>query len=146
MRNENVAIRMAESGDPTGSPGDENAMVERMLRTLKEDFRLGVFLSYSAASTSVERAIHACNNLRSTPQLAISFPTRRIDDQSTLLATSLCRRWLRLLLFFHVTADAFFQQPVGQTVARATPAIHIGKENQFNLIQCIFLSERGLKP
>lgn len=36
---------MTQSGDPTGSPSDENAMVERLFRTLKEDFGIrGFFL------------------------------------------------------------------------------------------------------
>lgn len=57
LRNENVSISIAES----------------VFRTLKEDFRLRAFLSFSAASISIERAIHAYNNLG--PHVSIGYLT-----------------------------------------------------------------------
>ncbi|WP_353718835.1 integrase core domain-containing protein [Dyadobacter sp. 676] len=77
LRNENVSISMAESGDP-----NENAMAERVFRTLKEDCKLRGFLSFSAASTSIERAVHAYNNLRPHASIGYLTPTRRVDGQA----------------------------------------------------------------
>ncbi|WP_035362171.1 integrase core domain-containing protein [Dyadobacter alkalitolerans] len=48
---------MAESGDP-----NENAIAERVFQTLKEDFRLTGFFSFSSAQTSIAKAIYAYNS------------------------------------------------------------------------------------
>ena len=54
-----VTISMAESGDP-----NENAMAERVFRTLKEEFNLRGFVSFAIAHAAVEKAIDAYNKLR----------------------------------------------------------------------------------
>lgn len=68
LRNENVTISMAESGDP-----NENALAERVFRTLKEDFRLTGFFSFSSAQTSIAKAIYAYNSFR--PHASVGYLT-----------------------------------------------------------------------
>lgn len=102
LRNENVSISMAESGDP-----NENAMAERVFRTLKEDFKLRGFLSFSAASNSIERAIHAYNNLR--PHASIGYLT---PNQAHRRSGPLPLKWYpyKKVRFGNIQYGAHFQQ------------------------------------
>lgn len=50
---------MTESGDP-----NENALAERVFRTLKEDFQLWGFLTFGMAEAAIEQAIGAYNSVR----------------------------------------------------------------------------------
>lgn len=55
----NVTISMTEPGDP-----NENAMAERVLRSLKDDCKLARGFSYfSTAEEAVDRAINAYNTV-----------------------------------------------------------------------------------
>jgi hypothetical protein len=57
---------MTENGDPSGSPGDENAIAERVNGILKADFRLNrIFKSQAEAMIATEAAVHNYNTLRS---------------------------------------------------------------------------------
>jgi putative transposase len=65
----NVVISMTENGDPY-----ENALAERMNRTLKEEFGLGRRLpSKQQAFRLAEEAIHLYNNIR--PHLSLKMQT-----------------------------------------------------------------------
>lgn len=68
LRKANVIISMTESGDP-----NENALAERVFRTLKEDFRLYGFPSFAAAEVAVDHAIQAYNNVR--PHASLGYQT-----------------------------------------------------------------------
>ena len=60
---------MTESGDP-----NENAMAERVLRSLKDDCKLArSFISFSSAEEAVERAINAYNTVR--PHASLNYMT-----------------------------------------------------------------------
>jgi putative transposase len=60
---------MTESGDP-----NENAMAERVLRSLKDDCKLARgFTSFSAAEEAVSRAINAYNTVR--PHASLNYLT-----------------------------------------------------------------------
>ena len=60
---------MTESGDP-----NENAMAERVLRSLKDDCKLARdFTSFSTAEEAVERAINAYNTVR--PHASLNYLT-----------------------------------------------------------------------
>jgi putative transposase len=69
-----VTISMTQSGDPTGSPGDENAMAERLFWTLKGDFEIRGFITFSAAYEAVEKAINNYNAMRSHASLGYLTP------------------------------------------------------------------------
>lgn len=65
----NIAISMTENGDPY-----ENALAERMNRTLKEEFGLGVKLKdRNTAFKMVKEAVFLYNNFR--PHLALNMKT-----------------------------------------------------------------------
>ena len=64
----NATISMTESGDP-----NENALAERVFRTLKEEFRLHGFPSFKVAEAAVEQAIQAYNGLR--PHASLGYRT-----------------------------------------------------------------------
>ncbi|MFD2935480.1 IS3 family transposase [Spirosoma flavum] len=69
LRQVNATISMTESGDP-----NENAMAERVLRTLKEECKLARgFLSFSSAAEAIEKAINAYNTVR--PHASINYLT-----------------------------------------------------------------------
>jgi len=69
LKKASVAISMTESGDP-----NENALADRVFRTLKEDFRLRGFPSFGAAEAAVGQAIRAYNCLRPHASLAYRTP------------------------------------------------------------------------
>ena len=62
---------MTESGDP-----NENALAERVFRTLKEDFRLDGFPSFLAAEAAIEQAIQAYNSVRPHASLGYKTPNQ----------------------------------------------------------------------
>ncbi len=66
-----VAISMTESGDP-----NENALAERVFRTLKEDFRLEGFPSFGTAALAIEQAIVAYNSVRPHASLGYKTPNQ----------------------------------------------------------------------
>ena len=73
MRQANATISMTESGDP-----NENAMAERVLRSLKDDCKLARgFTSFSSAEEAVERAINAYNTVR--PHASLNYLTAPAD-------------------------------------------------------------------
>lgn len=59
LKKARIAISMTESGDP-----NENALAERVFRSLKDDFKLRGFVNFGVAQAAVERAIRAYNGLR----------------------------------------------------------------------------------
>lgn len=63
-----ITISMTESGDP-----NENALAERVIRSLKEDFRLQGFATFAAAEAAVEQAVRAYNSLR--PHASLNYLT-----------------------------------------------------------------------
>ena len=69
-----VRISMTENGDPSGAPGDENAIAERVNGILKADFRLNrVFKSQAEAVVATEMAVHNYNTLR--PHMSCDYLT-----------------------------------------------------------------------
>lgn len=75
---------MTEQGDPY-----ENALAERMNRTIKEEMLLNRgFADYSAAKTEVERAIVNYNTLR--PHGSCNYYT---PDQAHRMEGELAKRW-----------------------------------------------------
>ena len=68
LRNAQIGISMTESGDP-----NENAMAERVFRTLKEDFQLRGFTNFERAMAAVAQAIQAYNSLR--PHASLGYMT-----------------------------------------------------------------------
>lgn len=77
----NATISMTESGNP-----NENAMAERVLRSLKDDCKLARwFSSFSTAEEAVTRAINAYNTVR--PYASLNYLTapaaRTPSDAST---------------------------------------------------------------
>lgn len=68
LRQATITISMTESGDP-----NENALAERVFRTLKEDFHLWGFPSFGMAETAVEQAIRAYNSVR--PHASLGYKT-----------------------------------------------------------------------
>lgn len=71
LRNNDITISMTQSGDP-----NENAMAERLFRTLKEDFGLRGFLSFSSAQAAVEKAIYHYNATRPHASLGYLTPNQ----------------------------------------------------------------------
>ena len=71
LRRAKVTISMTESGDP-----NENALAERVFRTLKEDFRLHGFPSFATAKAAVGHAIQAYNTLRPHASLGYQTPNQ----------------------------------------------------------------------
>ena len=67
---------MTESGDP-----NENALAERVFRTLKEDFQLWGFPSFVAAEAAVEQAIRAYNSVRPHASLGYKTPDQAHQQQ-----------------------------------------------------------------
>ncbi|QHV99996.1 IS3 family transposase [Spirosoma endbachense] len=69
LRQANATISMTESGDP-----NENAMAERVLRSLKDDCKLARgFSSFSTAEEGVSQAINAYNTVR--PHASLNYLT-----------------------------------------------------------------------
>jgi putative transposase len=63
-----VTISMTQSGD-----SNENAMAERLFRTLKGDCEIRGFISFSAAYEAVEKAINNYNAMR--PHVSLGYLT-----------------------------------------------------------------------
>ncbi len=73
LRQANAIISITESGDP-----NENAMAERVLRSLKDDCKLARgFTSFYAAEEAVARAINAYNTVR--PHASLNYLTAPAD-------------------------------------------------------------------
>lgn len=73
LRQANATISMTESGDP-----NENAMAERVLRSLKDDCKVARgFTCFSSAAEAVARAINASNTVR--PQASLNYLTAPAD-------------------------------------------------------------------
>ncbi|WP_026632794.1 integrase core domain-containing protein, partial [Dyadobacter alkalitolerans] len=68
LRDNGVTISMTQSGDP-----NENAMAERVFRTLKGDFGIRGFLSFSSAYEAIEKAINTYNAMR--PHASLGYLT-----------------------------------------------------------------------
>lgn len=76
LRKAKIAISMTEQGDPY-----ENALAERINRTIKEDMLLNrSFVHYEAALPAVQRAIENYNNLR--PHRSCGYLTPRQAHQT----------------------------------------------------------------
>ena len=75
LRQAKITISMTESGDP-----NENALAERVFRTLKEDFHLRGFPTFVMAETAVEQAICAYNSVR--PHASLGYKTPNQAHQS----------------------------------------------------------------
>ncbi|MBD2703420.1 IS3 family transposase [Spirosoma sp. BT702] len=76
LRQATITISMTESGDP-----NENALAERVFRTLKEDFHLWGFPSFGLAETAIEQAIGAYNSVRPHASLGYKTPNQAHQDQ-----------------------------------------------------------------
>jgi len=76
LRQAKIIISMTESGDP-----NENALAERVFRTLKEEFHLRGFPSYGMAETAVEQAIGAYNAVRPHASLGYQTPDQAHKSQ-----------------------------------------------------------------
>ena len=83
LRNNGITISTTQSGDP-----NENAMVERLFRTLKEDFGIRGFFSFSAAQAAVEKAINTYNSIR--PHASLGYLT---PNQAHLRSGPLPLKW-----------------------------------------------------
>jgi transposase InsO family protein len=82
FRQANATISMTESGDP-----NENAMAERVLRSLKDDCKLARgFSSFSSAEEAVERAINAYNTVR--PHASLNYLTAPADGPTICINVS----------------------------------------------------------
>lgn len=68
LRKAAITISMTESGDP-----NENALAERVFRTLKYDFRLHGFVNFNLAETAVGQAIRTYNSVR--PHASLNYQT-----------------------------------------------------------------------
>ena len=76
LRQATITISMTESGDP-----NENALAERVFRTLKEDFNLWGFPTFGMAETAVAQAILAYNSVR--PHASLGYKTPDQAHQGT---------------------------------------------------------------
>ncbi|UHG89813.1 IS3 family transposase [Spirosoma oryzicola] len=84
LRKNKIAISMTEQGDPY-----ENALAERVNRTIKEDMLLNRgFISYAAAEEAVQRAIENYNQLR--PHRSCGYNT---PEQAHRLQGELVKKW-----------------------------------------------------
>jgi len=70
-----------------GDPG-ENAIAERINRTIKEEFNCRAFLTFEQASAAIARSIQAYNNLR--PHASCDYLTPNLAHQQHGL---LKKRW-----------------------------------------------------
>ena len=84
LREAKIAISMTEQGDPY-----ENALAERINRTIKEEMLLNrSFVNYEAAREAVQRAIENYNNLR--PHRSCGYLTPR---QAHRTQGELVKKW-----------------------------------------------------
>ncbi len=89
LQKNKIAISMTEQGDPY-----ENALAERVNRTIKEDMLLNrSFISYAAAEEAVQRAIENYNQLR--PHRSCSYYTAPADrpEQAHRMQGELVKKW-----------------------------------------------------
>jgi putative transposase len=81
LMNRKVTISMTEKGDPY-----ENALAERMNKTLKEEFLLGDgFDRFELASAAVTKAVNTYNTLRPHDSCNHMTPDQAHQQQGTLL-------------------------------------------------------------
>ena len=79
----NIQISMTNQGDP-----GENAIAERINRTIKEEFNCRAFLSFEQAKAAIAQSIQAYNNLR--PHASCDYLTpNQAHQQEGLLK----KRW-----------------------------------------------------
>lgn len=71
LRKAKITISMTESGDP-----NENALAERVFRTLKEDFKLHGFPNFVTAEAAISQAISAYNSVRPHASLGYQTPNQ----------------------------------------------------------------------
>jgi putative transposase len=84
LRKNKIAISMTEQGDPY-----ENALAERVNRTIKEDMLLNRgFMSYAAAEEGVQRAVENYNQLR--PHRSCGYYT---PEQAHRMQGELVKKW-----------------------------------------------------
>ena len=76
LRQAKIVISMTKSGDP-----NENALAERVFRTLKEDFHLRGFPTFVMAETAVEQAICGYNSVRPHASLGYKTPNEVYQNQ-----------------------------------------------------------------
>ena len=76
LRKAKITISMTESGDP-----NENALAERVIRSLKEDFKLNGFATFVAAEAAVGQAIRAYNSFRPHASLNYLTPDQAHEQQ-----------------------------------------------------------------
>lgn len=76
LRQAKITISMTESGDP-----NENALAERVFRTLKEDFHLWGFPTFGMAEVAIEQAIVAYNSVRPHASLGYKTPNQAHQKQ-----------------------------------------------------------------
>ena len=76
LRQATITISMTESGDP-----NENALAERVFRTLKEDFHLWGFPTFGLAETAIKQAISAYNSVRPHASLGYKTPNQAHQGQ-----------------------------------------------------------------
>ncbi|WP_375471109.1 IS3 family transposase [uncultured Nostoc sp.] len=76
LRQAKIAISMTESGDP-----NENALAERVFRTLKEEFHLWGFPTFGLAEKAIEQAIGAYNSVRPHASLGYKTPNQAHQGQ-----------------------------------------------------------------
>lgn len=76
LRKAAIFISMTESGDP-----NENALAERVFRTLKEDFQLRGFPNFGVAEAAIEQAISAYNSVRPHASLGYKTPNQAHQKQ-----------------------------------------------------------------
>jgi transposase InsO family protein len=84
LRRHKIAISMTEQGDPY-----ENALAERMNRTIKEEMLLNrSFVNYEAANEAIQRAIENYNRLR--PHRSCNYHT---PEQAHRMQGELIKKW-----------------------------------------------------
>lgn len=71
LRKARITISMTELGDP-----NENALAERVFRTLKEDFNLWGFPTFAMAETTIKQAVNAYNLVRPHASLGYQTPNK----------------------------------------------------------------------
>ncbi|WP_461056306.1 IS3 family transposase [Spirosoma arcticum] len=76
LRQAKIIISMTESGDP-----NENALAERVFRTLKEEFHLWGFPTFGMAVSAIEQAIDAYNSVRPHASLGYKTPNQAHQGQ-----------------------------------------------------------------
>lgn len=103
LKDHAVKISMTEKGDPY-----ENALAERVNRTMKEEFLLGRgFASFELAQAAVAQAVNTYNNLRPHDSC-----NRMTPDQAHQQSGPMQKRWKNYKRTKQVTAEPM---PVGDS-------------------------------